>query len=136
MHDLLIAFAKLFALQDTVNRQYIHDTIAASYGSNRMLDIALDATLRMLVDSGLITRVKAGLFAKGAVSNVCQFVKETWIYTDFELNGRKKILTEELRYQPWTCYLPDCELDWNKTHILEVRFDFSDQIWIEKVKPN
>ncbi len=134
LYDLLVAFAKLFNLQDTVNHQYIQSTIAAKYGSNLTLNHGLEAGIRIAIDSGLITRVKAGLFAKGELVNVSQFAKEAWIYTDFELNGRKKLLTEELRFQPWSSYLPDFEIDWEKSQILEARFDFGDQIWIEKAK--
>ncbi len=134
LYDTLNSFAKLFNLQDTVNRQYIQSTIAALYGSNLTLNHGLEAAIRILIDSGLIIRIKPGLYSKGQVPQICNFVKEAWIYTDFEISGRKKVTTDDLTYQPWHCYLPDIDIDWNNTKILKTRSDLCNQIWIESVK--
>lgn len=132
--DTLTAFGKLFNVQDTVNRQYITQTLASVYGSNRTLDIALDAVLRMIVDSGFITRVKPGLFAKGERKQICDFSKETLIATFFELNGKKALPVADLKYEPALSYLIDTEIDWKNTKILETMEDYTNQIIIHKLK--
>ncbi len=132
--DTLTAFAKLFNVQDTVNRPYITQTLAATYGSNRTLDIALDAVLRMLVDSGFITRVKQGLFSKGKGAQICDFAKEVWISTFFELNGKKALPVSELKYEPVLSYLCNTDINWKNTKIVETMEDYSNQVIINKLK--
>lgn len=132
--DTLTAFGKLFNVQDSVNRQYITQTLASIYGSNRTLDIALDAVLRMLVDSGFIIRVKQGLFAKGSMPQICDFAKEVWISTFFELNGKKSLPVSELKYEPVLSFLIDTEIDWKNTKILETMQDYSNQLVVSKLE--
>lgn len=125
--ETLAAFGKLFGVQERVNRQYIKQTLADIYGSNRSLDIALDAALRMIVDFGFIKRVKQGLFDKGASSSLGDFAKETWVATFFELNGRKTISVSDLRYEPVLSYLSDISIDWKQAKILETCGDNANQ---------
>lgn len=133
-YDILFAFSKLFNIQDTVNKQYITDTLASKFGSNLSLEHAIAASLKNLVDTKIITSIKRGLFGKAEPVEVCDFVKEAWIYTWFELNGRKKIAIDDLRYEPFISYLINTDIDWENTKILQIKKDFCNQIWIEKVK--
>lgn len=132
--DTLTAFGKLFNVQDTVNRQYITQTLAATYGSNRTLEIALDTVLRIVVESGFIHREKPGLFSQGNFLCVCDFIKETWISTFFELNGKKSLLVAELEYEPALSYLDNMEINWNETKILATEKDYSNQVIITRLK--
>lgn len=132
--DSLMAFGKLFHVQDSVNRQYITQTLAAIYGSNRTLDIALDAVLRIVVESGFILRKKPGLFTQGKFFQVCDYVKEMWIATFFELNGKKSLSVVELEYEPLLSYLDNIEINWNSTKILVTEKDYSSQIIINGLK--
>lgn len=129
--DTLAAFGKLFNIQDLVNRNYITKTISAIYGSNRTLDIALDAVLRMIVDSGFINRVKPGLFAKGSCSQLSDYTKEIWLATFIELNGEKAINRCDLKYEPALFYLNNADIDWDNSKILEIFDNREDQIIIK-----
>jgi hypothetical protein len=134
VYEMLFAFAKLFNLQDTVNKKYISDTLASKFGSNLSLEHAIGANLKTLVDAGMLKRVKQGLYSKIEPIEVCDFVKEAWIYTWFELNGRKTVPVEELRYEPFISYLIDTNIDWRNSKLLLTRQDFCNQTWIESVK--
>jgi hypothetical protein len=75
------------------------------YGSNRTVDIAIDALLPMIIEFNTIKRVKISLYSLGnklAVSN--KFVQELIVYTDIKLSGSKSILIDDLKHKPWYSY--------------------------------
>lgn len=131
MYDTLCAFAKLFKLQDSVNRPYIKQSMATVYGTNRILDIALDALLRMVVDAGVINRIKIGLYGKTKPVAVNELVTEIWIYTHFKVSGSKPISVDDLRFVSWMQYLMDIDIDWEKSKLLKIRKETEYRIWIE-----
>ena len=132
--DSLVAFAKLFNAQDTVNVQYITSTMASSYGSNRTMEIALKAVFYFALNANIIKREKPGLFSKCEPLQTSSFAKEAWISTYFKLNANKALPINELRYEPVLSYLSDFDIDWNNTKILETMEDYSNQVIINKLK--
>jgi len=132
--DSLIAFAKLFNAQDTVNVQYITSTMASTYGSNRTMEIALKAVFYFALNANIIKREKPGLFSKCVPLQTSSFAKEAWISTYFKLNANKALPINELRYEPVLSYLSDFDIDWNNTKILETMEDYSNQVTINKLK--
>ena len=75
------------------------------YGSNRTVDVAIDALLPMIIELNAIKRDKVSLYSlatKTAIIN--KFVIELTIYTDIKLSGSKSILIDDLSYKPWFSY--------------------------------
>ena len=104
-YDLLFNFAKLFNVQDTVNRQYINEKMSSLYGSNLSLGHGITAAIAIAVDCGFIRRVKPGLFSKGELVPLEDFARTAWCRTLCELNGSKHIYEEDLEYEPAMAYL-------------------------------
>ena len=101
-YDLLISMASGFKVQPQINRQFINQKMAALYGSNRTLDIAIDALVPMIIELGTIERVKKSLYAK-APNNIIThpIITEMIIFADIKLSGSKSILVEDLQFRPW-----------------------------------
>jgi len=113
-YDLLIALASGFKVQVQINRQFINQKMAALYGSNRTLDIALDALLPMIIELGTIERVKTSLYALAQKNFITQpIIKELIIFTDIKLSGSKSILVDDLQYRPWYMFY---EINLDKKH--------------------
>ena len=103
--DLLIALAQGFKVQNQINKKFISEKVMAIYGSNRTVDIAIDALLPMIIELKTIKRDKVSLYSIGSklvITN--KFVSELIIYTDIKLSGSKSILIEDLDYKPWYSY--------------------------------
>jgi hypothetical protein len=102
IYDLLIALATGFKVQSQINRQFINLKMASIYGSNRTLDIALDALMPMIIELNTIERVKISLYALTQKSIISYpAIIELLIYTDIKLSGSKSILVDDLQYRPW-----------------------------------
>lgn len=101
-YDLLIALASGFKVQLQINRQFINQKMAAIYGSNRTLDIALDALVPMIIELGTVERVKIGLYSLSKKTVITHpAIKELIIFTDIKLSGSKSILVDDIQYRPW-----------------------------------
>ena len=133
-YNLIFSFAKLFNVQDTVNKQYITEKMASIYGSNLSLEHGIASSLNIAVDCGFLKREKIGLYSKIVLDAKSDFAKEAWIATFFELNGKKAVCINDLEYEPVMSYLSDLEIDWRNTKILETMQDYSNQIVISKLK--
>ena len=93
-YDLLIALAQGFKVQNQINKKFINEKVKSIYGSNRTVDVAIDALMPMIIELNTIKRDK--------VSN--RFVSELIIYTDIKLSGSKSILVDDLGFKPWYSY--------------------------------
>lgn len=132
--DFLLSLSKLFNVQDTVNKQYINDKMASLYGSNLSLEHGIAAALATAIDCEFIKREKPGLFSKTEPNQKTSFAKEAWIYTYFELNGKRTFSINDLHYEPIMSYLSDLDVDWKNSKILETAMDSSNQVVISKLK--
>lgn len=104
-YDLLIALAQGFKVQPQISKQFINEKVKTIYGSNRTVDVAIDALLPMIIELNTINRVKMSLYSisdKLTVTN--KFVAELIIYTDIKLTGSKSCLIEDLSVRPWYLY--------------------------------
>ena len=133
-YDFLLSFAKLFTVQDTVNKQYINEKMAAIYGSNLSLEHGIAAALTMAIDCKFLKRESPGLFSKSELLTKTDFAKEAWIYTFFEMNGRKAVVIDDLKYEPIMMYVIDTSVNWKNSKILETTEDYSNQVIINKLK--
>jgi len=104
-YDLLIALAQGFKVQSQINKKFISEKVKSIYGSNRTVDIAIDALLPMIIELNAIIRDKVSIYSltkKLVITN--KFVSELIIYTDIKLSGSKSILVDDLSYRPWYSY--------------------------------
>ncbi len=104
-YDLLIALSQGFKVQGQINKKFISEKVMSIYGSNRTVDIAIDALLPMIIELNTINRDKVSIYSIGSKLVIAsKFVSEIIIYTDIKLSGSKSILIDELSFKPWYAY--------------------------------
>ena len=59
-YDTIAQMGKYFHVQDEVTREYLLKKLSEKYGSNRMLDVAFDCVMPMLIEAGFIVRARHG----------------------------------------------------------------------------
>ena len=104
-YDLLIALSQGFKVQNQINKKFISEKVMSIYGSNRTVDIAIDALIPMIIELNTIKRGKVSIYSiatKLMITN--RFVSELVVYTDIKLSGSKSLLIDELSYKPWYAY--------------------------------
>jgi hypothetical protein len=104
-YDLLIALSQGFKVQSQINKKFISEKVTSIYGSNRTVDVAIDALLPMIIELNTIKRDKLRIYSIGSklvVTN--KFVYELLVYTDIKLTGSKSMLVDELDHKPWFAY--------------------------------
>lgn len=113
-YDLLIALAQGFKVQSQINKKFINEKVKTIYGSNRTVDVAIDALLPMIIELNTIKRIKVSQYSisdKLSVTN--KYVAELIIYTDIKLSGSKSCLIEDLGFRPWYLFFKFSELATN-----------------------
>jgi hypothetical protein len=101
----LIALAQGFKVQSQINKKFISEKVMSIYGSNRTVDIAIDALLPMIIELNTIKRDKVSIYSlatKLSISN--KFISELIVYTDIKLSNSKSILLNDLNFKPWFLY--------------------------------
>jgi hypothetical protein len=104
-YDLLIALSQGFKVQSQVSKKFISEKVMLIYGSNRTVDIAIDALLPMIIELNTIKREKVSIYTIGSKLTINnKLISELIIYTDIKLSGSKSILIDDLSYKPWYSY--------------------------------
>lgn len=104
-YDLLNALSQGLKVQSQINKKFISEKVMSIYGSNRTVDIAIDALIPMIIELNTIKRDMVSIYSVGSklvISN--KIVSEFIVYTDIKLSGSKSILIDELTYKPWYSY--------------------------------
>lgn len=104
-YDLLIALSQGFKVQSQINKKFISEKVMSIYGSNRTVDIAIDALLPMIIELNTIKREKISIYSVASrliITNA--FIYELIIYTDIRLSGSKSVLVDDLGFKPWYAY--------------------------------
>lgn len=123
-YDLLISLAQGLKVQNQINKRFISEKVMSIYGSNRTVDIAIDALLPMIIELNTIKRDKISIYSLGTVLiTSTKFVNELIIYTDIKLSSSKSILIEDLSYRPWFTYFDFSALDISQFSLLITRKD-------------
>jgi hypothetical protein len=123
-YDLLIALSQGFKVQIQINKKFISEKVMSIYGSNRTVDIAIDALLPMIIELNTIKRDKVSLYSLASKLSITNtFVSELIIYTDIKLSGSKSILIDELTYRPWYAYFNIIDISLTKSFHLVKRKD-------------
>ncbi len=118
-YDLLIALSQGFKVQSQINKKFISEKVKSIYGSNRTVDIAIDALLPMIIELNTIKRDKVSIYSIGSKLVIAnKFVSEIIIYTDIKLSGSKSILIDELNFKPWYGYFEIPQINIDKFDIL------------------
>jgi hypothetical protein len=110
VYDLLVAMAQGLKVQDVVNKKFMTSKISALYGSNRTVDVAMDAIIPMIIELGIIERRKMGLYGLGKRLSIKKpILFELLAFTDASVQGTKSLLLDNLMQKPWYSYF-DVEL--------------------------
>jgi len=101
-YDTIVILSKVYRVQDLVSRSYVAQKIGDLYGSNRTLDIALDAIFPMLANLGVIIKLKKGVYqAVAGVELVDERVAELFVASGIRLSGGKHISLDDFDYRDW-----------------------------------
>jgi hypothetical protein len=101
-YDLLVSIASAFKVQSLVNKKFINQRLGSIYGSNRTLDIAIDALIPMAIELETIKRTKISiyeLYLPFALN--LPITTEAFIYADIKLSGSKSILIDDTMTRSW-----------------------------------
>ena len=112
IYDILVALSQGLKVQNQINKKFINEKIKSIYGSNRSVDIAIDALIPMVIELNAIKRDKVSLYSFGRkllISN--KLVSELAVYTEIKLSGSKSILMDDLTHRPWFSYFDLSSLD-------------------------
>ena len=102
MYELLVAIGKGLKAQDFVNKKFINEKIYTIFGSNRTVDVAIDAIIPMAIELNAIRRVKTSLYEKTQNINVThQIISELVLLVDLKGSGTKTLLFDDLEFRPW-----------------------------------
>jgi hypothetical protein len=104
-YDILNGLAVGFKVQENISKRVVLEKTGSLYGSNRSMHIAVDETLPIFLQAGIIERIKIGMYKKSRPLQVNnQTAIELVIYTDLKLSSSKSILVDDLEYKPWFGY--------------------------------
>lgn len=104
-YDLLAALSQGLKVQNQINKKFINEKIMSIYGSNRTVDIAIDALIPMVIELNAIKRDKVSLYSFGRKLLISsKLVSELAVYTEIKLSGSKSILMDDLSHRPWFSY--------------------------------
>ncbi|MDX1908013.1 MAG: hypothetical protein SF053_13340 [Bacteroidia bacterium] len=124
MYDTLIFLAQGLKVQNYISKKFINQKVMSIYGSNRTVDIAIDALIPMLIELGTINRFKVGIYTSGLTLTITdKFIYELVIYTDIKLSGSKSMLLEDMTSKPLYVYFDISSMSVDYFHFLIARQD-------------
>jgi hypothetical protein len=106
-YDLMVAIAASLKAQAQISKAAIEQKIAAQYGSNRTVEVGIEAVLPMLIEMGVLARLKPGIYTLGktiALQNT--LVSEIYLFVDIHCSGSKSVLLKDLEIRPWFLFHP------------------------------
>jgi hypothetical protein len=104
-YDLLVALSQGFKVQSLINKKFINEKVMSLYGSNRTVDIAIDALLPMIIELQTIKRERVSQYSIAQPLSISYpFVFELIIFSDILLSGSKTMLIDGLTHKPWYMY--------------------------------
>jgi hypothetical protein len=131
LFDTLCLLGTQFKIQTSVNRAFINQKMSLKYGSNRTFMVGMDALIPMIIESGIIVRLKVGLYGKNETCSIMhQFIKESWIKTDCILSNIKQISIDEAKYRPWMGFFETTDINLKKCLLLTTHVDAGQRIWV------
>lgn len=105
VYHFIVLLGTAFRSQKEIGRSYINQKVASQYGSNRTLDIAIDAIIPMAIGLDTIQRTRTSFYeALPAKAILHPIIAEIYVYTDIVCSGTKSILKDEISNRPWYCF--------------------------------
>jgi len=105
VYHFLILLGTAFKSQKEIGRSYINQKLASQYGSNRTLDIAIDAIIPMAIGLDTIQRSRTAFYEALAPKVILHpIVAEIYVYADIICSGTKSVLKDEISTRPWYCF--------------------------------
>lgn len=130
--DTLSILAKVYRVQELVSRGYVTQKIGDLYGSNKTLEIALDAIFPMLVDIGVITREKVGVYrAVSGIEIADEKVAELFLASGIRLSGGKHISLDDFEYRDWHFFFRPALPPYKEQSIISVKATGARQGYVE-----
>lgn len=77
-YDAVATIGKYFHIQEEVSNKLIVEKMASKYGANRSLSNALYSVLPMLIEAGLLTRPRVGIYKAVRQPNASEFTRELY----------------------------------------------------------
>lgn len=131
LYDTLCLLGTQFKIQTSVNRAFINQKMSLIYGSNRTFMVGVDAIVPMIIESGIVVRLKMGLYGKNEAFSLChQFIKESWIKTDCILSNIKHMSIDEVKYRPWMGFFETTDFNVKNSLLLKTQVDAGQQVWV------
>lgn len=78
-YDTLAILGKYFHVQEEVGRELLLKKLSEKYGNNRMLDVAFDCVMPMLVEAGFIERPTPGIYAMHKQEKYTEEAREIYL---------------------------------------------------------
>jgi len=101
-YHFLILLGTAFKSQKEIGRSYINQKLAAQYGSNRTLDIAIDAIIPMAIGLGIMQRTRMAFYERTQSQSIQHpIIAEIYIYADIICSGSKSLLKDDISVRPW-----------------------------------
>ena len=101
-YHFLVSIGTAFTSQKEIGRSYINQKLASQYGSNRTLDIAIDAIIPMAIGLDTIQRSRTAFYVALPPKIILHpTVAEIYIYADIVCSGTKSVLRDEISNRPW-----------------------------------
>jgi hypothetical protein len=105
VYHFLVLLGSAFKSQKEIGRSYINQKLASQYGSNRTLDIAIDAMIPMAINLDTIQRSRTAFYeALPAKAILHPIIAEIYLYADIFCSGTKSVLKDEISTRPWYCF--------------------------------
>ncbi len=131
LYDMVCLLGTQFKIQTSVNRAFINQKMSLIYGSNRTFMVGIDAIVPMIIESGIVIRLKTGIYGKNEAFSLChQFIKESWIKTDCILSNIKQISMDEVKFRPWMSFFDVTAINMKKSSLLSVQLDAGQRYWV------
>jgi hypothetical protein len=130
--DILGILAKVYRVQELASRGYVTRKIGDLYGSNKTLEIALDAVFPMLVELGVIAREKIGVYRAVSGIEISDVkVAELFVASGIRLSGAKHISLDDFEYRDWHFFFKPKMPPYQGQSILKVTTAGSRQGYVE-----
>ncbi len=120
-YEMLCIMSAGFKVQDRLNTRFVIEKMSDFYGGNRATENAIYALIPMMLEMGIIDRVKRSIYGSvigKPVSN--PLVAEMYVYTDILLSKSKSILVDDIAVRPWYFYRNPEGLNVGKLSLLKI----------------
>lgn len=77
-YDAMLILGKYLHTQDEITSSFLKEKLSETYGSNVNFERAMNTLIRMLVECGLLQRIRPGVFAKAKQTEISDFTRKLY----------------------------------------------------------